>query len=175
MHGFSLLAQGEAVAVTGSADYSVPLRPSQNRPDRPAILDPKSVQLNQGYLLWTHEFSGKQMAVTVGRQEIGLNDGRFLSISTWRQVHGTFDAARFDTELPHGFSLPYAFINHLYRVDGYDALDGSLPMHSHLWNFVWRKPERVRAAFYGLLLDYHSPSQFTNATQTYGVRASFRF
>lgn len=172
IHGFSLFAQGEAVAVPGPADYSVPLRASQNRPDRPAILDPKSLELNQGYLLWTHEVSSKNLSITVGRQEIALNDGRFLSISTWRQVHGTFDAARIDAELPLRLSFTYAFINRLYRVDGYDATDGSLPMHSHLWNLVWRKPDKARVALYGLLLDYHTPSQFTNSTETYGVRAT---
>jgi len=49
-HGFSAFAQGVAILVTGSADYSIPTSPSQNRPDRPAILDPKSLELGQGYL-----------------------------------------------------------------------------------------------------------------------------
>lgn len=171
-HGFSAFAQGEAVIVTGPADYSVPALPSMNRPDRPAILDPRSVQPNQFYAKWAHEFSNKNMAVTVGRQELALNDGRFLAISTWRQVHGTFDAARFDTDLPLNFSLTYVYINRLYRVDGYNATDGDQPMHSHLWNLVWQKPDVARVALYGLLLDYHRASQFTNSTQTYGIRAT---
>jgi hypothetical protein len=45
-------------------------------------------------------------------------------------------------------------------------------MHSHLWNLVWRKPDKARVALYGLLLDYHRPSQFSNSTQTYGLRAT---
>ena len=171
-HGVSAFAQGEAVAVTGPADYSVPALPSQNRPDRPAILDPKSLELNQGYLRWTHEVARKEVAITVGRQELALNDGRFLSISNWRQVHGTFDAAKVDADLPLNFSFTYAFINRLYRVDGYNATDGAQPMHSHLWNLVWRKPDKARVALYGLLLDYHRTSQFSNSTQTYGVRAT---
>ncbi len=43
-HGFSVFAQGEAVVVTGPADYSDPTIPAQNRPDRPAILDPRSLE-----------------------------------------------------------------------------------------------------------------------------------
>ena len=39
--GFSAFAQGSGVIVTGPADYSVPTLPSMNRPDRPAILDPR--------------------------------------------------------------------------------------------------------------------------------------
>jgi alginate export protein len=171
-HGFSLFAQGEGVIVTGAADYSVPALPSMSVPDRPAILDPRSIEANQGYVKWAHEFSGKNLAITVGRQELALNDGRFLSISTWRQVHGTFDAAKIETDLPLNLSFTYAFINRLYRVDGYNASDGDQPMHSHMWNLVWRKPDVARVALYGLLLDYHRSSQFTNSTQTYGLRAT---
>ena len=81
-HGFSVFAQGEAVFVTGPADYSVPALPSQNRPNLPAILDPKSLEMSQGYVKWTHGVPDKKLALTVGRQELTLNDGRFLSIST---------------------------------------------------------------------------------------------
>jgi hypothetical protein len=171
-HGFSAFAQGEAVAVTGPADYSVPARTSQNRLDRPAILDPRSLQLSQGYVKWTHEFSNRNVAVTVGRQELTLNDGRFLNISVWRQVHGTFDAAKIDADVPLNFSFTYAFVNRFYREDGYDAADGEQPMHSHIWNLAWRRPDRIRIAFYGLLLDFRAPAQFVTSTQTYGLRVT---
>jgi hypothetical protein len=49
-YGFSGFAQGAAMVVTGPADYSVPTLPYKDRPDRPAILDPKMIQLSQGYL-----------------------------------------------------------------------------------------------------------------------------
>jgi hypothetical protein len=170
-HGFSVFAQGEAVLVTGPADYSVPNLPSQDRPNLPAILDPKSLEMNQGYLKWTHRISNsEQMAVIVGRQELSLNDGRFLSFSSWRQVHGTFDAARLEIELPLHFSFTYAFINRFYKQDGYDATDGQQPMHSDLLNLKWEEPRRISASLYGLLLNFRAPAQFAASTQTYGIR-----
>jgi len=169
-HGFSLFAQGEAVFVTGPADYSIPLLPSQNRPDRPSILDPKSLEMNQGVLKWTHRISNKKLAVGLGRQELTLNDGRFLSYSNWRQVHGTFDAARMDAELPMNFSFTYAYINRFYREDGYNATDGEEPMHSDMMNLQWSKPGKMNASLYGLLLDFRGHAQFTTSTQTYGLR-----
>jgi hypothetical protein len=169
-HGFSVFAQGEAVIVTGPANYSDPTLPSQNRPNLPAILDPKSLELSQGYVRWAHGVPHKSLAITVGRQELALNDGRFLSISTWRQVHGTFDAARVDTELPLNFSFTYAFIIRTYRVVGYDATDGKPPMHTDMMNLKWSKPGRINAALYGLLLNYREPAQFAMSTQTYGLR-----
>jgi hypothetical protein len=169
-HGFSLFAQGEAVIVTGPADYSDPTLPSQNRPNLPAILDPKSIEMNQGYLKWTHKIEGKKLTFTVGRQEMALNDGRFLRFSDWRQVHGSFDAARADVELPAHFSFAYAFINQFHRQEGYNATDGSPHMHSHLGNLLWIRPGRVRASLYALLLDYRAPAQFTLSTKTFGAR-----
>lgn len=171
-YGFSAFAQGEAVEITGPADYSDPTLPSQNRPDRPAILDPKSLQLNQGYLQWTHSIDHKNLDLTVGRQELTVNDGRFLSVSFWRQVHGSFDSVKFDADLPRNFSFTYAFINRFNREVGYDATDGQPPMHTHMTNLVWRKPDQVQVSFYSLLLDYRSPAQFSLSTQTYGLRAS---
>ena len=169
-HGFSVFAQGEAVFVTGPADYSVPNLPSQNRPNLPSILDPRSLELNQGYVKWARSISNKKLAVVVGRQELTLNDGRFLSFSSWRQVHGTFDAARFETELPMNFSFEYAFVNRFYKQDGYNATDGQQPMHSDMMNLMWNKPGRISASLYGLLLNFRAPAQFAGSTQTYGLR-----
>jgi len=169
-HGFSAFAQGEAVIVTGPADYSVPLLPPQNRPNLPAILDPKSLEMNQAYLQWSHGAPNKKVAVTVGRQEITLNDGRFLNYSNWRQVHGSFDAARFDADLPLNFSFTYAYINRFYREDGYNATDGEELMHTDMVNLKWSKPGQINASLYGLLLDFRGRAQFATSTQTYGIR-----
>lgn len=169
-HGFSAFAQGEAVIVTGPADYNDPTLPSQVHPNLPTILDPKSLQLSQGYVTWAHGTEHKRIALKVGRQELALNDGRFLSYSSWRQVHGSFDAAKIDFDLPDNFSFTYAFINRFYRESGYNAIDGHSHMHTDLIDLLWTKPDRVRASAYALLLDYLYPAQFSLSTQTYGIR-----
>lgn len=171
-HGFTAFAQGEAVIVTGLADYNIPTLPGQVHPDRPVINDPKSLELSQGYVRWARPIAGRNLSVTAGRQEITLNDGRFLNYSAWRQVHGSFDAARADAELPLHLSFTYAYINRFYRQVGYEATDGHPLMHTHLWNLVWNKPDRGRVSFYGLLVNYQAPAQFNMSTQTYGLRAS---
>ena len=133
--------------------------------------------MNQGYLKWTHGETDEKLTLTIGRQELTLNDGRFLNISNWRQVHGTFDAIRLDAGLPLNFSFAYAFINRFYREDGYHATDGEQPMHTDMVNLKWSKPGRVNAALYGLLLDFRAPAQFSTSTQTYGIRVNgpYRF
>jgi hypothetical protein len=170
--GFSAFAELEAVEITGHADYNDPTLPSQLRPNRPTILDPKSLQLGQGYVTWTHSIDHNKLQLTVGRQELTLNDGRFVSVSPWRQVHGSFDAVKFNTDLPRNFSFTYAFINRFNRETGYNASDGQPSMHTHMTELVWRKTERVRMSLYNLLLNYRSPAQFSMSTQTYGLRAN---
>ena len=170
LHGFSAFAQGVAILVTGPADYSIPTSPSQNRPDRPAILDPKSLELGQGYLKWTGGPQNNRLEFTVGRQEIMLNDGRFITLSAWRQDHQTFDAVRLKVELPWHVSFNYAFLNRAYRVMGHDATDGKPPMHSHLIDLAWRKADEVNISLYGVLLGFRAPSDFNLATQTFGLR-----
>jgi hypothetical protein len=168
--GFSAFVEGDSTLRLGPADYSVPSLPSMHRPNRPAILDPQSLELSQGYLRWQAGTPVRNIVITAGRQEILLNDGRFLGPSYWRQIHGSFDAARFDAILPGGIALTYAFINRFYRVDSHDATDGKPPMHTHMANLVWSKPDRIRTSLYGLLLDYRSSAQYSLSTQTYGVR-----
>jgi len=171
-HGFSVFAEGATVIVTGKADYSIPTVPSQNRPDRPAIIDPRSLDLNQGYLRWTGGQPGRKFTLLLGRQEIMLNDGRFITISSWRQDHQNFDAAKLRLELPNNFSFMYAYLNRVYRVFGHDATDGKPSMHSHLLDLEWKKASRVNLSLYGVLLDFRLPALYTQSTQTFGLRAT---
>lgn len=171
-HGFSAFAEFNAVLVTGPADYSVPTVPSQDLTDRPSIQDPRNMDLSQAYVKWTHRIANKNVAITVGRQEMALNDGRFLSVSYWRQNHGSFDAARVDADLPGDFSFTYAFINRVYRIVGDEATDGVPPTHADMVSLAWTKPSKIRADFYGLLLNYRAPAQFSMSTQTYGLRVN---
>jgi hypothetical protein len=126
---------------------------------------------------WEHGVPHKSLALTVGRQELMLNDGRFLGSSSWRQIHGSFDAARLDAQLPQNFSFTYAYINRFLREVGYDATDGHPHMHTHMFNLVWNQPDHINVAIYGLLADYTAPAQFALSSQTYGLRANgpYRF
>jgi len=69
-HGFSAFAELEAVEITGPADYNDPALPSQLRPNRPTILDPKSLQLSQGYMTWTHSIDHNKLQLTVGARNL---------------------------------------------------------------------------------------------------------
>src|SRR6202790_2558614 len=123
-HGVSAYAEGAALIVTWPADYSIPSVPYQNRPERPTINDPRYLDLNQGYLRWSGGQQGRKLTLTLVRQEIMLNDGRFITISNWRQDHQHFDAAQLKLDLPRNISFRYAYLNRAFRTVGHDATDG---------------------------------------------------
>jgi|SRR5579872_2166651 len=95
-------------------------------------------------------------------------EGNEFSTSSWRQNHESFDAATLDTALPGNLSFTYAFLNRYYRVVGHDATDGKPPMHSHVMDLAWKKPDKLTISLYGLLLDYRPPAQYSLSTQTFG-------
>lgn len=58
------------------------------RRDRPAVIDPAGVELNQLWLAWKGERGG----ATLGRQRLQLDNQRWVGNSGWRQNEQTFDA-----------------------------------------------------------------------------------
>jgi len=170
--GFSAFAEYEGVFGLGPTDYNIPNDPQQHHPGYPNILDPIGNQLNQGWGRWKWGDTNFQAAFTVGRQEIVLNDGRFVSISPWRQNHQSFDAARMDLALPYNFGLSYAYLDRVHRVVGDDATDGEPRMKSHMFDLRGKLQDRLNVSAYGLLLDYDMPSLYNLSTETFGIRCT---
>ena len=172
VYGFSAFAEYEGVFVLGLDQYDVPGSPGQTKLGYPSILDPAGNELNQGWARWKWADTNWQVALTGGRQEIVLNDGRFLSISPWRQNHQSFDAAQAVLGFPYDFGLTYAYLDRVYRVVGEDAVNGKPPMNSHLVDLRWKRKDRVNVSAYGLLLDYDERSLYYQSTRTFGLRCT---
>ena len=163
-HGFSVLGQLLAVAALGPDDYRIPTLPDQNKMEYPVILDPLGPQVGQAFARYTHPWFN----LKVGRQEVALNNGRFVSVSTWRQSHQTLDAAQVNLTPLTDMVLSYTFVARLNRVMGVEASDGQLDMKSHLVNTSYKLPGVGSAAAYGLLLDFGDMTQWS--TSTFGLR-----
>jgi hypothetical protein len=169
-YGFSAFGEFEGVYALGLDDYSISTVPSQNKPGYPAILDPLGSELNQGWVRWQWAGDDLRAVVTLGRLEVALNDGRFLSISYWRQNHESCDTAHLNLDLPLGFGLTYAYFDRVHRVMGEDASDGQPTMNSHLYDVRWKQKDVVNVSAYGLLLDFRQSQFFTSSTRTLGLR-----
>ncbi|ESQ89128.1 hypothetical protein ABAC460_13745 [Asticcacaulis sp. AC460] len=80
----------------------------------PTVSDPEVTELNRAQVAWAPTAS---TTVTLGRQRIVLDDGRFVGNSGWRQDEQTFDALRLDTGKGK-FKVTAAYVSRVNRVIG---------------------------------------------------------
>ena len=78
--------QGTSVNNFGYTDYGV--SPKDPNPSYDLILDPQQARITQAYL----DFKMKKTLVRAGRQEVNLDDQRFVGSVGWRQMFQTLDA-----------------------------------------------------------------------------------
>jgi Alginate export len=170
LYGFSAFGEFEGVYGMGLDSYNIPNVATQNKPGYPGINDPQGSELNQGWVRWKWDGDDLKARFTVGRQELMLNDGRFMSVSYWRQNHQSCDGAQMNLDLPQHFALTYDYIDRVHRTVGENASDGQPTMNSHLYDLRWKQADVVNVSAYGLLLDYTQPQYYANSTCTVGLR-----
>ncbi|WOD09674.1 alginate export family protein [Pseudomonas sp. NyZ704] len=162
---FSGFAEFEAVEQLNNG-YNVPTVPDQNKPGYPVIADPSGSEMNQAYVQYADPAGLLQMRA--GRQEIMLNNGRFISTSGLRQNHQSFNGFTLTTVPVAGLKLEYGYLNRALRVLGERASNGRADMDSHFYNLGYQIDNLGTLKTYGVLLDYDSEP--TNSVDTYGVR-----
>ena len=136
--GFSVFVEAENVSSVGAALYNNAgvAHLHNQRTDRPVVADPELTQMNQAALRYTR----RGTSVRVGRQEILLDDQRFVGNVGWRQNHQSFDALRVESsDLPRT-TVNYAFIRGVHGIRGGAELRFLAP---------WRQTIAIKAAFYG--------------------------
>lgn len=161
--GFSAVAEGEAIAVIGSATYNDTVN---GKTAYPVVADPADVLLNQAYLRWRPHQAVEAVA---GRQAVNFDNQRWIGSVGWRQNDQTLDAARASLRPVKAASIDYLYAWRVNRVFGPDSPQG-----------IWRDTaiHAVRAGYtiknvgtltgYGYWLD--TPSSPASSSQTTGVR-----
>src|SRR4030095_10188030 len=99
------------------------------------------------------KYTSPWVTVKLGRQNVVLNNARFISFSPWRQANQTLDAANVEVTAFKGLAINYLFINQANRTIGHDALDGQLKMSTHVANVTYKRPGIVNLAAFSLYLD----------------------
>lgn len=83
--------------------------------DRPVIGDPPITEVNQGYIDWRPIDS---LPVRGGRQEIIVDNARFIGNVGWRQNHQSFDGGMIHFDGWKDVSLGFTFIGRQRAVSG---------------------------------------------------------
>jgi hypothetical protein len=159
---WSGLLEGAGVASAGNRYNS-----GANRQTRyPGITDPSGNELNQA---WVHFQSG-QFGATVGRQELLLDNQRWVGNVGWRQFEQTYDGIALKWKPAADWTINYAWLDRVHRVSGPDAVNPQArerKLDTHLLNVAFMQGAQTWVGYAYLHQDRDVPAA---STATYGVR-----
>jgi hypothetical protein len=166
---FSFLAEGEGTfaPVNNYNAFPFPLADNQRRTQYAVVSDPQNVELNR----LQFQFKPKDLAFTLGRQRINLDDQRWVGAAGWRQNEQTFDAIRSEMKLgPVSADIAYA-INQR-TIFGEDAGPRTDIEGKFLFAGLGTKLGPVQGKVFSYLIDYDETFAFINSSQTHGAYLS---
>ena len=128
---------------------------------RPKIVDPEITGIQRANV----SYHGIQdTKVTLGRQEFGLANQRFVGPVGWRLHHQSFEAFRIDQASIPNTKLTYVFIDRANAITGATARMGSHILQAEIDAGDWGK-----ITPYWLDLDYDDAANFGKSTATFGA------
>jgi hypothetical protein len=139
-------------------------------PARPLIGDPENIALHRAQL----QYRDQELAVTVGRQRITLEDERFVGAVGFRQAGQTFDAVRVEwSGVPQlKADLTYAWgVRTIWGMDGTGARQQAISGDNVFANLSYASPIGTLTGFAYLVDQDEAPVQgFRLSSQSYGAR-----
>lgn len=162
LHGFDFRLQAENVSDLGAED----LHANGGFGDRgngvagrPTIADPGITAMNEAYV----RYRAGDTTVRLGRQELLLDDQRFVGNVGWRQHHQSYRAVQIESGAIANLVVRYAYVDRVYRITG-----ATQETDSHLLNVSAPLPGEVATlTAYAYLLDFDDvPALDSN---TFGV------
>jgi len=140
---------------------------------RPVIEDPKGDSVHQAYVVLK---ALPDTNVVVGRQEIDLDNGRFVGTEHHRQTPNSFDAISVTNTTYKDWEFFYAYVDSLntYYSGTHAVPSASHPrtreQRTHLVNATWEgMKEYATISAFGLMVE--DRDAVTNSGDTYGVYA----
>ncbi len=160
--GWSFFIEAENVAVVGNDLYKNAGAGSLSNgvTDRPVVADPAGTEINQASVSYQHN----KTTFKLGRQEVLLNDVRFVGNVGWRQNHQSFDAFRITDQSLDKLKFSYTYVTRVHRILG-DNKD----MQSHLVDASYDLGKVGKLTGYIFLLDYDVITDAGLSTSTYGL------
>lgn len=141
------------------------------------VVDPTGTDLNQGYL----SYGAEGLSVKAGRQEIVLDNARFVGNVGWRQNPQSFDALTVKATPSKELGIFYGYVNNVYRIFGADSPKAESALNTHLLNVAYSGLQAGKLTGYAYLddnIDAGAQSQtmglrFAGANQGLSYTAEF--
>lgn len=160
---FSALLEFENITDIGGENYNDTIN---GKATYPTVADPEDTALNRLQLTYT---GLPDTALVLGRQNISLDNQRFVGGIAWRQNDQTFDAISVKNNSIKDTTLYYAYANQVNRIFGTDSPVGTWDdSHIHLINGSYAGLPFGKITGYSYLLDIQDSVALSSAT--YGAR-----
>jgi hypothetical protein len=162
--GVSAFLEAENVTVIGNDLYNNKGAGSlwNGVDDRPVVADVALTEINQVYL---DVCSLKDTIFRAGRDEILLDNQRFVGNVGWRQNHQSFDALSIGNE-----SIPHTRLTYIYMANVNRIFGDNKRMNSSLFNGNYSGCPYADFTLYYYYLDYDRDLDFGASTGTFGGR-----
>jgi hypothetical protein len=128
----------------------------------PIVPDPERSQFREAWLMWT---GVPDTVLKGGRQEINLDNMRFIGDGDFRQNDISYDAGTAIWSPISDLSFQYTYLWNINRVAKADFSG-----NTHLLHGAYEYADWLRLAAYGYFLDINQDA--TLSTQTYGAQAT---
>ncbi len=155
--GISGFIQMDDITAFGNENYNSTVNGNATRP---IIADPTGTSVNQAYL----KYAFGDTSVKYGRQEIVLDNARFVGNVGWRQNAQSFDALSVVNTSVSDLTLIYAYVNNVNTIT-----EGDVQTEAHILNAGYTGLAMAKISAYGYLLDFVDTPAASN--QTFGLRA----
>jgi hypothetical protein len=160
--GWSGLIEGAGVAGAGNRYNSG----ANGQTRYPAITDPRGSELNQAWLRWHNP----HFTATAGRQELTLDNQRWVGNVGWRQFEQTYDAVALQWKPAGDWVVRYDWLDRVHRVAGPDAISPlarARKLATSLFNVTYARGAQTWVGYSYLHEDRDVPAA---STATWGLR-----
>lgn len=162
--GLQAMAEFEGVYPLGNEDNYNQAGLNPGAANKVVVADPEISELNQAW----GSFTRWDTTVKGGRQQLVLDNSRWIGDVIWRQNMQTFDAATVRSKALDDFEFLYSYLWQINRVLGDDHPQGRWTANSHVANVAYTGCQYGKAVGYAYLLDFNN-SPTIAPTQTYGL------
>lgn len=163
---WSVLAEAQGTLAIGERYYDGLHGPAT----RPLVPDPENVALYRAQV----QYRTKALAITAGRQRIGLDDERFVGSGAFRQNGQTFDALRAELTAVPGLKLDVSYVwsvRTIWGVEGNGARQQAIGGENVLANLSYATPLGTLVGFAYLVdQDEAAVQGYRLSSRTFGGR-----
>ena len=164
--GFRATIEFEDVSPIGAENFNDTVN---GKTDHPVVADPDGVNVNQLFLDYT---GVDDLLIRAGRQEVTLDNHRWVGNVGWRQNHQSFDAISLVYSGIENTTLLYGYVAEIRRINGEDHPLGSMDTETHLFNASYQFDGIGKATAYLYDLDVDAVPGLSSRTM--GLRLAGR-